>query len=215
MLRRARSLQIMQKLTDLTVTGLLAALRSPEPAPGGGSASALGGAVGASLLAMVAGLAKPQAETAQDLDRLRTAGVQCASLSTRLAELVDRDSEAYAQVVAAYRLPKGTEDEKAARLSEIRSAMRAAIEAPLDVMVTCNEAIRQAAVVAALGNRNASSDVRVALELLRAGLRGAGFNVEINLGTIKDAAYAERAREDAAKLNAEAETGIAVALARL
>lgn len=213
-LRTPIAVQTM-KLTDKTLLELLAAFRSSDPTPGGGSASALAGAVGASLMAMVAGIPKPLATTEQDVARLEAAGARCAELSARLAALIDRDSEAYDMVVAAYRLPKGGDAEKAARSTRIQEAMRAATEVPLEVMRACSDAIEQAAVVAAYGNRNASSDVQVGLELLGAGLRGAKVNVEINLGGLKDADYAGRTREAIERLAAEADRGVASARARL
>lgn len=203
------------KLTDRSVTDLIRAFASSEPTPGGGSASALAGAVGASLLAMVAGLPKPRAATEEDTSRLMAAGGRCAETSVRLTALVDGDSNAYDLVVGAFRLSKSSDGEKTARAIAIQSAMRAATEAPLDVMRACGDAIAQAAVVAAFGNRHASSDVQVALELLGAGLRGAKVNVEINLGSIKDAEYVTGATREAARLAAEAETGLAAARATL
>ena len=203
------------KLTDRSVSDLLEAFRSSEPTPGGGSAAALAGAVGASLLAMVAGVPKPRAATEEDLGRLRAAGARCAELSTRLAAAIDRDSEAYRLVLAAYRLPKSTEEEKANRSARIQSAMRAAIEAPLDVMRACSDGIEQAAVVAAHGNRNASSDVQVGLELLGAGLRGGKVNVEINLPTVTDPDYAGRVRTTIDTLALEAEAGVRAARRKL
>ena len=143
------------KLTDTTVSTFLAAVRSSEPTPGGGSASALAGALGASLLAMVAAIPKPRATTDQDVERLEAAGARCAELSEHLT-LVDRDADAYMAVMAAYRLPKQRDDEKAARSARIQDAIRGAIEAPLDVMRACSDAIEQGAVVAAYGNRNAA-----------------------------------------------------------
>ena len=184
------------KLTEKTTTDLLHAFRSPDPTPGGGSASALAGAIGASLLAMVAGLPKSRAATEEDVERLQAAGQRCAALAADLTALVDRDSEAYDLVVAAYKQPKGTDEEKAARSAAIQDAMRAAIAAPLDVMRACAAAAEQGVVVATLGNRSASSDVQVGFELLGAGLRGAKLNVEINLGSVKDAAYVEKVRRD-------------------
>jgi len=183
------------KLVDRTVTDLLAAFRSSDPTPGGGSASALAGAIGASLLAMVAGLPKPNATTDEDIGRLKGAGERCTALAAEMTALVDRDSEAYALVVAAYRKPKTTDEEKAARSAAVQDAMRVAIAAPLDVMRACTEAAAQGGVIASLGNPSASSDLLVGLELLRAGLRGAKLNVEINLGSVKDMDYATAIRE--------------------
>src|SRR5262249_17489246 len=162
---------------------------------GGGSASALAGAMGASLLAMVAALPKPRATTAEEVERLKAAGERCTALADEMTALVDRDSEAYDLVVAAYRKPKATDDEKAARSAAIQDAMRVAIAAPLDVMRACSDAAGQGGAIASLGNPSASSDLLVGLELLRAGLRGAKLNVEINLGSVKDMDYATAIRE--------------------
>jgi methenyltetrahydrofolate cyclohydrolase len=182
------------KLIDRTVTDILAAFRSSEPTPGGGSAAALSGAIGASLLAMVAGLPKSRAATEEDVARLQAAGARCTALAGELAALVDRDSDAYDLVVAAYKKPKGSDEEKSARSAAIQDAMRTAIAAPLDVMRACAAAAEQGVVVATLGNPSASSDVQVGLELLGAGLRGAKLNVEINLVSVKDAGYAGKVR---------------------
>jgi formiminotetrahydrofolate cyclodeaminase len=202
-------------LTRRSVTDLLAAFRSSEPTPGGGSASALAGAVGASLLAMVSGLAKPRASSEEEASRLTAAGAKCTALAEELAALIDRDSDAYDLVVGAFRLPKGTDEEKAARTAAIQGGLQAATEAPLAVMRACADAMDQASVVAAFGNRNASSDVQVGLELLTAGLKGAKLNVEINLGSLKDAAFVERARADAERLLAETEPKVSAARAAL
>ena len=183
-------------LTSLPVSQLLDAFRSPSPTPGGGSAAALAGALGASLLAMVAGLPKSRAATEEDAQRLTAAGARCTALAAELETLVDKDSEAYDLVMSAYKKPKGTDEEKAARSAAIQSAMRDAIATPLAVMRACAASAEQGVVVAALGNPSASSDARVGLELLVAALRGAKLNVEINLGSVKDAEYAERVRNE-------------------
>jgi formiminotetrahydrofolate cyclodeaminase len=185
------------KLTELTVTELLAAFQSSNPTPGGGSASALAGAVGASLLTMVAALPKPRAETEEDRERLAEAGRLCATLAKDLTALVDRDSEAYEAVMAAYRLPKNSDTEKTARSQAIQEGLRQATATPLDVMRACAAAIEQAVVVARHGNASASSDVQVAVELLRAGVVGARANVEINLKSLKVAGYVQSTREEA------------------
>jgi formiminotetrahydrofolate cyclodeaminase len=187
------------KLVDHSVADLLAAFRSSSPTPGGGSASALSGAVGASLLAMVAGLPKSKADTDADRGRLSAAGARCAVLADVLASLIDRDSEAYDRVVSAYKKPKTSDEEKAARSSAIQEALQSAIDAPLSVMRACADALEQAVTIGELGNASASSDVQVALELLGAGLRGARQNVEINLGSVKDAAYADAVRGEATR----------------
>jgi formiminotetrahydrofolate cyclodeaminase len=184
------------KLTDRSVADILAAFSSPEPTPGGGSAAALAGALGASLLTMVARLPKSRAATAEDAARLQAAGDRCAALVQEFSALIDGDTDAYALVMAAYKLPKGTDDEKTARSAAIQAGLRAATSAPLDVMRACAAAAEQGVVVATFGNPSASSDVQVGIELLGAALRGARLNVETNLGSIKDAAYADAVRRD-------------------
>jgi formiminotetrahydrofolate cyclodeaminase len=188
------------KLTSMTTSDLLAAFRSSEPTPGGGSASALAGALGASLLAMVAGLPKPRAASDEEVQRLGDTGAQCSALAVQLEALIDEDSAAYDLVVGAFRMPKGTDEEKAARTAGIQRALTAATEAPLNVMRRCAEALAVAPTIAALGNQNASSDVAVARALLSAGLSGARENVEINLGSLKDQAYVARIREESTAL---------------
>ena len=194
-------------LTHKTVKALLEDFRSSAPTPGGGSAAALAGAVGASLLAMVAGLPKPRAIADADLQSLRDAGARCTALAFELESLVDRDSEAYERVVSAYRMPKATDDEKAVRAKGIQDALKAAIAAPLDVMRACRAATALGSVLEALGNPNASSDVQVGLELLGAGLRGARLNVEINLGSVKDAAYAADVAGEIGRLSGSGAAG--------
>jgi len=203
------------KLSETPINQALAAFRSSAPTPGGGSASALAGALGASLLAMVAGMPRPRAASEEDVDRLQGAGVRCTQLSEALTSLIDLDSEAYEGVVAAYKLPKTTEAEKAERSARIQKGLTAAIEVPLTIVQRCADAIESAVAVARFGNRNASSDVGVALELLTAGWRGARLNIEINLGSIKDDGYAERVRLRVDTLAVECDNGVNAARAAL
>ena len=149
------------------------------------------------MLAMVAGLPKSRAATDEDAARLTAAGARCTEIARDLEALVDRDTEAYNIVLAAYKLPKGTDQEKAARAAAIQDGMRAATAAPLAVMRACAAASEQGVVVATFGLASAASDARVGLELLGAALRGAKENVEINLGSVKDADYVARVRGDA------------------
>src|ERR1700752_1656955 len=104
--------------------------------------------MGASLLAMVAGLPKSRATTAEDGERLKAAGDRCAAIAEDLEALVQRDSDAYNQVLAAYKLSKATDDDKAARSEAIQAGFRAAIDAPLAVMRDCAAAAEQGVVVA-------------------------------------------------------------------
>jgi formiminotetrahydrofolate cyclodeaminase len=183
-------------LVKQSVAEFLSAVRGPSPTPGGGSAAALAGAMGASLVAMVAALPKSRAATEEDQQRLRSAGDRSAALAMECERLVDVDSAAYELVMAAYKRPKATEGDKAARSLAIQAAFREAIAAPLAVMRAAASAAEQAVVVASLGNPSAASDLQVGLELLDAALRGAKLNVEINLESVKDPAYAESVRNE-------------------
>jgi formiminotetrahydrofolate cyclodeaminase len=202
-------------LLHLPFTDLLKAFESSEPTPGGGSAAALGGAVGASLLAMVAGLAKPRVHDEHEAQRLMDAGARSVLLSERLAALMEADSDAYQRVVTAYRSPKGTDEERQARTVRIQEALKQAAEAPLEVMRTCGQGLQLAGIVGPSGNRNASSDVEVAVELLRAGLRGAKLNVDVNLASITDAAYAAAMGAEAERLMQDGESAAAAAIGAL
>jgi methenyltetrahydrofolate cyclohydrolase len=200
-------------LSNTPLAEVLAAFRSSSPTPGGGSASALAGALGASLLAMVGSMPRHRAASEEDVDRLQAAAARCTQLSQELAALIDRDSDAYDSVVAAYKLPKATEAEKAERSARIQQGLAGASDVPLDVMQHCAAAIEHAIVIARFGNPNAASDVGVALELLAAAMRGARLNVEINLGSIKDATYVERVRSQVEAIAATSDTRIAAAQA--
>lgn len=174
-------------LTSLSVTSLLDAFASPDPTPGGGSAAALAGAMGASLLTMVAGMPKTKTGTPEAREALDGARTRLLSARAALIDLIDRDSAAYDLVVSAYRRPKGTDDEKAERKTAIQQAMRVATEVPLETATTCAAVLADAAIVGEHGNPNAASDVGTAIALLKAGIRGAELNVEINVGSLSDA----------------------------
>src|SRR3954471_23962590 len=176
-------------LTDKSVRDLLAAFSSTDPTPGGGSAAALSSAIGASLLMMVAGLPKTRTGSDDDRARLKDAGAALVDLRDRLTAAVDADTAAYDHVVSAYRMPKDSPDEQSARKAAIQRALREATDVPLGVVRLSASALAQAVTVAAHGHKAAGSDVGVAIALLRAGLRGARLNVEINIGSVTDAEY--------------------------
>ena len=189
---------------EMALADLLDAFASSDAVPGGGSAAALAGALGASLLLMVARMSKTKTGAPEETADLAEAAARLHPLRDRLLELVDEDSDAYRRVRTALRLPRNTDAENAARSNAVDAATRAATATPLDTMRACQQALRGAVVVAANGNRNASSDVGVAIQLLVAAVRGARMNVDINLSTLTDAAYVSRVREEAAELELDA-----------
>jgi formiminotetrahydrofolate cyclodeaminase len=187
----------MPSLTDKTLTGLLDAFSSSDPTPGGGSASALAAALGASLAMMVAALPKTRSNTDEERAHLRTAHEALHALRARLTQLIDEDSAAYDGVVQAYRLPKDTEEQKAARKEQIQHALGNATDVPLDVMRSSISALEATRDVARFAHRAASSDVGVALALLDTGLRGAALNVRINLERLTDRRAADAIAREA------------------
>lgn len=193
----------MTSYTAMVLTDLLDAFASNEPVPGGGSASALAGAVGVSLLVMVAGLPKTKTGGDEEAADLAEASARLRPLRDTLATLVDRDSEAYTSVLEAMRLPKDNDSDKTARRAAMEAALRGATEVPMDVMRACQQALRGAIVVARHGNPNAATDTGVAIELLLVGIRGGAMNVDVNLKSLKDAAFVERVKAERAELEAE------------
>jgi len=186
----------MSQYSHLSLAQLLDAFASNQPVPGGGSAAALAGAVGASLLIMVAGLPKTRHGTDEERSALTATAARLRPLRDELASLIDRDSEAYTSVINAYRLPRSTVAEQAARRDAIDEAMRAATEAPLATIRACERAMREAEVIVSSGAASASSDVAVGIELLKTAARGAGMNVDTNLAAVKDAEYVKRANQE-------------------
>jgi formiminotetrahydrofolate cyclodeaminase len=205
----------MKSLSEAPFTDLLERFAAQTPTPGGGSASALAGAVGAALLAMVAGLARTRTGSPEEraaLDRTRT---QLERGYVHLREQIDRDSEAYDAVSVAYRLPKGTDEEKRTRKNAIQDALRGAIEVPLDVMRATHAAAEQGVVVAEHGSHAASTDVAVGIELLKAASRGGALNAGINLEGIHDVGYADGVRQEVRKLETAMADDAARALRKL
>jgi formiminotetrahydrofolate cyclodeaminase len=180
----------------LSLTDLLDAFASNQPVPGGGSASALAGAVGTSLLIMVAGLPKTRHGTPEERDALTAAADRLRPLRDELASLIDRDSEAYTSVIKAYRLPKSTEPEQSSRRDAIDAAMRAATDAPLATIRACERVMREAETISSGGAPSAASDVAVAIELLKTAARGAALNVDTNLATLNDEDYVARVSQE-------------------
>ena len=185
------------------VIDLLDAFASNEPVPGGGSAAALAGSLGISLLVMAAGLPKTRTMAPEEATDLAEASSRLRPLRESLIELVDRDSDAYREVMAALRLAKETDAEKAARRQAIQEGMREATAVPLEVMRACQQALAGAVVVARNAYKLAASDVGMGVELLAAALRGCGMSIDGNLTSVADAAYVDRTRTERKQLEAD------------
>lgn len=198
-----------------TVQHFLDALASSEPTPGGGTASAITGAMGTSLLMMVAGLAKSKSNTDDEKSALARTLAPLAAVRERLVQLADEDTAAFNDVMRAYRLPKATDEEKGVRGTAIQQALQRATAVPLETLRVCASGIDLAATVAANGNRSAASDVGVAIGLLEAAAAGAAANVTTNLGGLKDEAFASLASTQTSSLVAKVAARAAHARAQL
>ena len=192
-------------LKDLTVSEYTDLLFSDAPAPGGGSASAFCGAQGASLAAMVAGLTLGRKKYESEQDLCKNAVASCTVLKDALVAQIDRDTDAYSQVMAAYKLPKATGEEISARTAAIAKASLFATEVPFETLELSVKALRVARALVGHSNSNAASDLGVAALNLLTCAKGAWLNVCINLGGV-DAEHAPRFRRDGEGLVQEAET---------
>jgi formiminotetrahydrofolate cyclodeaminase len=188
-------------ITTTPLRDLLDAFASAEPTPGGGSASALAGALGTSLLVMVASLPKSRTNSDEDRAALAFAAGALTGVRQQLTEAIDADTDAYNQVVAAYRQPKANASETSARKANIERALHAATDVPLGVMRLSVDALKHAQAVARHGPRAASSDVGVALALLQAAIEGARLNVRVNLAGLTDTAYVEAVSGESERLS--------------
>ncbi|WDD88197.1 cyclodeaminase/cyclohydrolase family protein [Fusobacterium nucleatum] len=197
------------KLVELDVLKFLDVVDSNSPAPGGGSVSALASSLGASLARMVAHLSfgkKKYEALSDDVKAKFVANFdELLKIKNELNDLIDRDSEAYNTVMAAYKLPKETDEEKAVRSTEIQKSLKYAIQTPYDIVVLSGKAISLLGEILANGNQNAITDIGVGTMLLMVGLEGGILNVKVNLSSIKDTAYVEKITKEIYDIKAVAE----------
>ena len=187
-------------LVDLTVKEFLNKVAGSDPVPGGGSIAALNGAVASALAAMVANLTigKKNYEEHEELMN------HIVSLALREKDVfiadIDRDSEAYDAVFACFKMPKATDEEKAARSAAIQEATRHAALIPMEVARKALEVMPVIADIARLGNRNAITDACVAMMAARSAVLGALLNVRINLGVLKDKEFVQGLQAEADRI---------------
>ncbi len=169
-------------------------LASDEPAPGGGTASAIAGSMGAALLAMVA---KLSSKTEPSAASVSNEAERLMETSNRLAK---EDEKAFESVVAAYKLPKQTEKEKSIRAEKIEETLKKATQVPLQSALVSLDVLKLAEEFVSKANKNAISDIGVAALLAKAAAEGAILNVFINLASLKDNAFVKQHRAEAEKV---------------
>lgn len=187
-------------LDSKTVRGFVDELASNSPAPGGGSVAALCGSLGSALGSMVFNLtvgkkayeALGDAEKASVNKGLKDAG----ELKDTFLDLMNKDTEAFNKLMAAFKLPKDTDENKAARTAQIQAAYKAATEIPLEVARRAYDIYELIEIAVDHGNKNAISDAGVAALLAQASIEGAIMNVKINLGSIKDEEFVNAVRDE-------------------
>jgi glutamate formiminotransferase/formiminotetrahydrofolate cyclodeaminase len=188
-----------------TLQEFLGALASDAPTPGGGTAAAVAGAMGAALAGMVATLTLSREKYAQAHEAVRPIGEAAAAGRTELLALARRDAEAYDAVVAARRMPRESEDQKSARARALAAATRQAAEIPMETARLAVRLLESLPELVEKGNPNAASDAGASALLLEAAAEAALLNVSINLAGAEDPDFVSRMQKETADLQVEAQ----------
>ena len=191
-------------MKNMTIQQFAMQTASNEPVPGGGSISALAGSLAAALTEMVAGLTIGKKKYADVEEEMKAAVEPMKAVCAQLLDDIKRDSESFDQYMQALTLPKETEEEKAARTEAMQNGLKAAVEVPLSVAKAACGILPYAETMVVKGNRTAVTDALVATMMARTAVLGAGFNVKINLESIKDQEYVDRIGKEVAELEKQA-----------
>ena len=192
------------KLAELKTAEFVDLLASDAPAPGGGSAAALEGALGAALTAMVCSLTVGKKKYAEFEETAKAAQAKAIDLKARFVDVMDRDTEAFNVVSAAFGMPKATDEEKAARSAAIQKGLEGCTATPFEMMELAVEALELTASILGKSNDSAASDLGVSALSLRSAIQGAWLNVLINIGSLKNKELAEDYRAKGEALLAKA-----------
>ncbi len=190
----------MEQSFDAPVTTFLDQLASNAPAPGGGGAAALGGAMGAALVSMVCNLTVGKKRFADVETEMRDMLDRAEALRHELQQLAEADVEAFNRLSAAYKLPRTTESDTAIRRDAIQESLRRATEVPLRTARAAAAILPLCPPVAERGNQAAVSDIGVAALFAHAAVRSALLNVEINLQLLEDRIYIRQVRSEVVRL---------------
>ena len=191
-------------MKNMTIQEFAMQTASNEPVPGGGSISALAGSLAAALTEMVAGLTIGKKKYADVEEEMKAAVEPMKAVCAQLLDDIKRDSESFDQYMQALTLPKETEEEKEARTEAMQNGLKAAVEVPLSVAKAACGILPYAETMVVKGNRTAVTDALVAAMMARTAVLGAGFNVKINLESIKDQEYVDRIGKEVAELEKQA-----------
>ncbi len=183
-------------LIEETLAGFLDEVASDSPAPGGGSVSALSGAMGAALGAMVCRLTIGKKGYEAVKDEMSKRMNELDDQKKVLMLLIDMDTDAFNKLMNAFKLAKSTDDEKAVRSRAIQEATKEAIKVPLETCRKCLKVVELCDPIAQKGNTNSITDVGCAALMARAGLEGAAMNVRINLGSLKDEEFKSKVQSE-------------------
>lgn len=176
-------------MKQLSIENFLDQLASSQPAPGGGSAAAMMGAIGAALVSMVANLTAGKPKYAEVESEVAALLAQSETLRLKLIQALQDDVDAYNTVMEAYRLPKETDEQKAARSDAVQAALKLATKAPLGCARLALEVMPLAKRIAEIGNASAIADSSVAAIAAQAAMRSAVLNVLVNTAAIHDKAF--------------------------
>ena len=187
-------------LASMKVNGFLSELASSSPAPGGGSVAALSGSLGAALSSMVCNLTVGKEKYADVQDEIKEGLKKSEQLRKKLTKLIDEDTEAFNDVMKAFKMPKETEEQKKKRSAAIQEGYKTAAAVPLETANTCEKILDVAMVVAKKGNQNSITDSAVSALMAQAGVEAAILNIKINLGSIKDETFVKKISSEIDKL---------------
>lgn len=191
-------------LANLTIKEFLEKTAGNSPVPGGGSVAALFGAISTSLTEMVANLTIGKKKYAEYEGQMKVIATEAAEIRKHLIDFIDKDSEAYDKVFAAFKLPKETEEQIAERNRVIQDATKQAAWIPMKVAEEIGSVMETIIYVAKKGNRNAVTDACVAMMAARSCVLSALLNVRINLSSIDDEEFVDRMKQQADFLEQEA-----------
>ena len=187
-------------LAERQVDDFTKVLASDAPAPGGGSAAALAGAVGAALTAMVCTLTAGRKKYAEHEEFVLGVQAEAEALRVQFIDVMDRDTEAFLVISRAYGMPKATDEEKAERSAAIQAGLVECIKTPMEMMELSLRTVQLTDSLLGRFNTSSASDLGVGALSLRTAVQGAWLNVLINIGSLKDRELAEHYRSKGEKL---------------